>query len=172
MARNWIQNETRNINRRIGNVAKNLGTESPIYQDYVSQLEYLFPNNLVMKNGVVQLARPMELNPTDIKQLNIEGIAQIEKGLRSSYKAFKQETGSSMSLAQYVNAQQNVAKNLGAIYGKMKDAEHQAVLDKAVNIMRSSHKTHEDIVSVGNIIGDIMNKNEEDIDWFGIGDLL
>lgn len=170
--RNAQQNLVRNLNRRIVGVAKNLGTSSPVYQDYQRQLEYLFPNNIAYKDGVAQLVRPMDLNKTDLEQLNIEGIAQLEKGLRSSYKKYQEETGSKMSIKQYINAQQNITKNLGALYQNFKNADHQKIVNAAKSLMQSKGKpTHKQIVSVGQMIDQLNGKSEKDIDWFGLEEL-
>lgn len=174
MPRTPQQNATRNINRRIERVAENLGTDSPIYQDYQKQLEYLFPDNIVMKDGVVQLVRPAQLNLTDLNQLNIEGIAQIEKGLRQSYKQYKKESGDDISLRDYINAQSNITQNLGALYEQYKNAEHQKLVNKAREVMqqKGEKKTHKQIVSIGQMINELQGKPEKDIDWLGIKDLI
>lgn len=158
--RQLYRSEVARYNKRLVTLASRLGTDSPLYQNEVSKLNYWLDADNIRynKQGIIQIAKPASLTDkmslNQLKNLNVKKWQTIKEQYAESFKEAQEELpqGEKLSLSQYINNMSNIAENLGVLYGDFKDPDIQREVNKAIDTMHREHKNYDELLSVGGLI--------------------
>lgn len=155
MAKNefyWYQHR---INQRMDAIAKNLGTDSPIYQREVNKLTEGLPDNFVYEvNGVTHLRNIQKLPQAGFTMADLPEVRSwqgIKQSYREGYKEMKKENPD-LTLKEYVQQQNKLEEDMPLLYGDSEKAQEGL----AIMQIRGRKKTWAEINRVRKIQGELV----------------
>lgn len=155
MAKNdlyWYQHR---INQRMDAIAKNLGTDSPIYQREANKLSEALPNTCVYEvNGVTHLRNVQKLPQVGFTMADLPEVRTwqaVKESYREGYKEMKKEIPD-LTLKEYVQQQNRLEEDMPLLYGESEKAQ------EGLSIMqiRGRKKTWAEINQVRKIQGELL----------------
>lgn len=158
------------INDRLKTMAKRMGTESKLYKDMVNEVFMNIPqthlkysdltiNKATVKN-VLQIAKPVSLyKDTDTHKL----INAMDKGGVRTWGSYREEyqtryeqalknTGENFTIEQFINVEEALPSTIPLVSSQNLDMD-VATNKKALDIMKQSHKTYEELDTVIKLMG-------------------
>lgn len=149
-------------NRRIDALVKNLGKDSPLVENEINKIMQSIPDSsLKYVNGIPHIINPKKLNDagylkSELPNLRVWG--KIKQDYSAGYKDLKKESEKSgessniYDIREYINMQYSIED---AVYkfGISDSKEPQAI--KAVEILKKSHKSWNDIIKVNDILNGV-----------------
>lgn len=109
-----IDNTVLSINRRLQNIAKNVGTEHQLYQEYNTKIKRMFtPESIVTRNGVTQIKRGNVLKKESNVGLKLSRLKNLESYKDIANKSRKQlkEQGINKPTKEQINKQARLSNN-------------------------------------------------------------
>lgn len=136
-------------NRRMDAIAKNLGTDSPIYQREANKMRESLPPEFTREvNGVLHMYGTNKMQAAGVTYSDIPRIKewrQVKDAYKEGYKDYKRDVDADISLKDYVGMQSNLEEDIPLLYGKSEKAQ------EGLEIMQQRTKSWSDIQRVRDI---------------------
>ena len=163
-----VINAIRKVNDRLQGLVNNLGVSNPIVQDYISRMESSVPEQYIRYDdqGLPMIIRSKDFEQKgyterDFDMSRFQGMAGLRKEYKNQWEATKAEAKASGSTApsrdSFIASMGDLQGNIPLLY---KNASKAGVQD-AINTLRQSHNTYEDLLSVANVIEGLQDGADE-----------
>lgn len=146
----------RKINDRVLTLAKNLGEDNPIVQQYQSRMESLVPDQYIRENkdGILQIVRSKDFEKMgytaerDFNLQKFQGIQDLRKSYQGQFEEAKKEMQESGQKAptkdEFIASMGDLQNNIPLLY---KNAGKEGVQD-AINTLKKSKNSYEELMNV------------------------
>ena len=118
-----FQTEASGVNRLLTSYAERFGTHSETYQKLAADVEHWLPkDNRRMKNGVLQISKPVSLQKQGITLDQLLQVREENPTYRENKKEYEEDFNQQDevdSIEEYINLMTSLEKNMDDVLGKL-----------------------------------------------------